>query len=82
MEPLASSERGARPGGADTDLVMAAREGNRAALGLLLTKHRPALMALCSRMLRDPMLAEDVAQEACLQAMLGLDSLLRPESFG
>ena len=40
------------------------------------------LVGLCRRMLGDGRLAEDAAQEAVLQAMVGLDGLERPERFG
>jgi DNA-directed RNA polymerase specialized sigma24 family protein len=40
------------------------------------------LVALCRRTLGDEILAEDAAQEAALGAMLNLDQLRRPESFG
>jgi RNA polymerase sigma factor (sigma-70 family) len=39
-------------------------------------------VALCRRALGDDGLAEDAAQEAALQAMLGLDRLQQPERFG
>jgi RNA polymerase sigma factor (sigma-70 family) len=66
----------------DCDLVMAARAGDRDALAQLLNRHRPHLLAICRRALGDAGLAEDAAQEACLQAYLGLDRLRDPERFG
>jgi RNA polymerase sigma factor (sigma-70 family) len=66
----------------DATLVGLARAGDRAALAELLGRHRPMLLALCRRALGDAGLAEDAAQEAALQAMLGLDRLERPERFG
>jgi RNA polymerase sigma factor (sigma-70 family) len=64
----------------DADLVLAARAGDRAAFGTLVERHYPLLLASCRRALGDP--AADVAQEAVLHALLGLDRLRRPESFG
>ena len=67
---------------ADAALVRAARAGDRAAFAALFARHRPLLPALCQRALADAELAEEAAQEAALQAMLGLDRLRRPERFG
>jgi RNA polymerase sigma factor (sigma-70 family) len=66
----------------DATLVRRAREGDKGAFAVLLARHRPMLVALCRRALGDPGLAEDAAQEAALQALLGLDRLRRPERFG
>jgi len=66
----------------DATLVRLAREGDRRAVAVLLARHRPMLVALCRRALGDQGLAEDAAQEAALQALLGLDRLERPERFG
>jgi RNA polymerase sigma-70 factor (ECF subfamily) len=66
----------------DATLVRMAREGDRGAFAVLAGRHRAMLVGLCRRVLGDPGLAEDAAQEAVLQAMLGLEGLERPERFG
>src|SRR6185369_6605087 len=54
----------------------------RAAFGELVARHQRMLLSLCTRSLGDPGAAEDAAQEAVLQALLGLDRLRKPEQFG
>jgi RNA polymerase sigma-70 factor (ECF subfamily) len=66
----------------DACLVGAARSGDRAALATLIDRHRPLLLASCRRMLGDGDRAEEAAQEAVIQAMLGLGRLRQPERFG
>ena len=66
----------------DAALVRLAREGDQRAFTELVRRHRPMLVALCRRLLGDPGLAEDAAQEAVLLALAGLDRLERPERFG
>ncbi len=66
----------------DVVLVRAARDGDGDAFALLLTRHRPLLLALCRRQLGDAALAEDAAQEAALQALLNLGSLQDAGRFG
>lgn len=66
----------------DAALVDAARSGDKGAFALLLERHRPMLLTLCGRMLRNADLAQDAAQEAALQAMLSLDSLHEAARFG
>ena len=60
----------------DSDLVARARAGDRLAVSSLLERHRPLAQRLAARLLGDPVEAEDVAQEASLQAWLSLE---RPE---
>ena len=72
----------ARANDSDTALFLSARSGDKDAFCSLLEGHRPMLLAVCRRILMDAGLAEDAAQEAVLQAMLGLDQLRRPERFG
>jgi RNA polymerase sigma factor (sigma-70 family) len=51
-------------------------------MGRLVAKHRRLLIAVCHRLLHDRETAEDVAQEASIQAFLNLDRLRQPERFG
>ena len=66
----------------DGGLVVAARAGDRTALAQLIARHRPLVLTMCRRVLGSSQLAEDAVQEACLQAMLGLDGLREPQRFG
>lgn len=66
----------------DSALVALARAGDRGALGVLLERHRPLAWRLAVRLLGEAPDADDVVQEACLQAMLGLDRLRDPDRFG
>jgi RNA polymerase sigma-70 factor, ECF subfamily len=68
-------------GRTDSELVAAARTGDRAAFAALLDRHDRAVRAAARRLL-GPDEAEDVAQEAFLQAYLGLDRLRDPARFG
>ena len=66
----------------DGQLVARVLAGEKSAFGLLIDHYRPLALRLANRMLGDPVDAEDVAQEALLQAFLGLASLRNPDSFG
>jgi RNA polymerase sigma factor (sigma-70 family) len=66
----------------DAELVARVRAGDKAAFGGLIERHRPMAWRLASRLLGSRADAEDVVQEACLQAVLGLDNLITPERFG
>jgi RNA polymerase sigma-70 factor (ECF subfamily) len=63
-------------------LVRQARRGDRDAFAELLLRHRPSVERLCRRVLGDTWEADDVAQEASLHALLGIDRLVEPASFG
>lgn len=66
----------------DGQLVERVLAGEKSAFGPLIERYRPAAIRLARRMLGDTSDAEDVTQEALLQAFLGLASLRNPDSFG
>jgi RNA polymerase sigma factor (sigma-70 family) len=66
----------------DAELVAASRDGDRAAFGALIDRHRPRAAAIARGMLSSREDADDVLQEALLQAYLGLDRLREPGAFG
>jgi RNA polymerase sigma factor (sigma-70 family) len=68
--------------GTDAELVALARAGDRAAFGRLVERHRGLLRAVVLRMVRDPNLVDDAVQDAVVTALLGLDRLRTPASFG
>src|SRR5919109_1466055 len=66
----------------DAALVNQVLLGNREAFGTLVSRYSASVLRLCSRLLGDPVEAQDIAQEAILQAFLGLDRLRQPARFG
>lgn len=66
----------------DAQLVLAARGGDRAALGALVAHWHPGVLQLCRRLLGPGPEAEDVAQDAILAACLSLERLREPARFG
>jgi len=65
----------------DSELVAASLAGDHRAFGELVDRHGPRLEALARRLLGDEAEAEDLTQEAVLQAYLGLERLRDPERF-
>lgn len=65
----------------DAVLVRRARGGDRGAFAALVRRHRPLLLRSCRRLVGEHG-AADAAQDAVLTAMLSLDRLKRPASFG
>jgi RNA polymerase sigma-70 factor, ECF subfamily len=66
----------------DAALVRRARAGDGRAFALLYGRYERRLLALCRRLLGDWCLAEDVAQQAAVEALVGLPRLAAPERFG
>src|SRR5579859_2931647 len=66
----------------DRSLVLTARNGDKNAFSLLFQRHRPMLQALCQRATGDAFMADDIVQDAAIQAMLNLDRLREPDRFG
>jgi RNA polymerase sigma factor (sigma-70 family) len=66
----------------DAELVRRCLVGEREAFGALMERHWSGVRAALSRMLSDPAEAEDVTQEAFLQAYLSLERLRELERFG
>lgn len=66
----------------DAALVHAARDGEVSALGTLLLRHRPALLAVAVSMLGYGPDAEDAVQETCLAVLRSLGDLRDPSAVG
>ncbi|HEY2960638.1 MAG TPA: bifunctional nuclease domain-containing protein [Actinomycetota bacterium] len=66
----------------DATLVAAVVAGDREAFGPLLLRWRPSVLRLCRRLLGPGQEAEDAAQEAAVQAFVGLPRLADPGRFG
>lgn len=64
------------------ELVNAARAGDKQALELLLARHRPMALHLAQRMVGRKEVAEELVQEALLEAYLSLSGLRMPDRFG
>jgi RNA polymerase sigma factor (sigma-70 family) len=66
----------------DAEFVKRVLAGDKAAFGRLVDRYRPEAQGLARRMLGDSFEAEDVTQEALVQAFLGLGRLRTPNRFG
>ncbi|MFG1642879.1 RNA polymerase sigma factor [Amycolatopsis sp. NPDC049252] len=66
----------------DADLVHAAQAGDVSALGSLLIRHRPSLLAFAISLIGYGPDAEDAVQEACLIALRRLGELRDPAAAG
>src|SRR5262245_23539672 len=66
----------------ESELVERVLTGDKSAFDLLIAEYGHAAQKIARRMLHDPFDAEDVTQEAVLQAFLGLSSLQKQDRFG
>jgi len=66
----------------DAALVELTLTGEREAFGPLLLRYYASVGRLCRRLLGSTLEAQDIAQEAALQAFLGLAELSAPARFG
>jgi RNA polymerase sigma factor (sigma-70 family) len=66
----------------DSALVSAVRSGDRAAFGRLVERHAPRARHVVRGLVDDRDDAEDIVQEAILNAYIGIDRLNHPERFG
>jgi RNA polymerase sigma-70 factor, ECF subfamily len=66
----------------DGELARRARAGDAGAFALLVERHFPPARALAARLCADPDDADDIVQEAFLQAFAGLGRLRDPDRFG
>src|SRR6266487_1541890 len=63
----------------DAELLAAARDGNKDAFGYLVERYQHMTERIAQRMVGNAYIAQELAQEAVLQAYLSLDPLLRSE---
>lgn len=66
----------------DASLVASVLLGKREAFDILLQRHSASVFRMCTRLLGNTFEAQDIAQEAALQAFLGLSRLQEPARFG
>ena len=68
--------------GSDASLVARAREGDLSAFDRLIARHRQRVFGIARQMAGSPEAAQDIAQEAFLQAFRSLDGLRAHDRFG
>jgi RNA polymerase sigma-70 factor, ECF subfamily len=65
----------------DATLIASVLAGEREAFDILLSRYSSSVLRLCTALLGNPFEAQDIAQEASLQAFLGLARLQEPARF-
>jgi len=65
----------------DLELVFLSRQGNKAAFGQLVLRYQPMAQRLATRVIGNGDLAQELVQDAMLQAYLPLEKLNDPTRF-
>jgi RNA polymerase sigma factor (sigma-70 family) len=65
----------------DLELVVRSQQGDKAAFGQLVLRYQPMAQCLATRMIGNRNLAQELVQDALLQAYLSLDKLRDPTRF-
>lgn len=65
----------------DLELVLLAQQGDKAAFGQLVLRYQPMALRLAKRVMGNPDLAQELVQDAMLQAYLSLKKLRDPTRF-
>jgi RNA polymerase sigma factor (sigma-70 family) len=65
----------------DPELIFLSQQGNKAAFGLLVSRYQPMAQRLATRAIGNRDLAQDLVQDAMLQAYLSLNKLNDPTRF-
>ena len=65
----------------DLELIFLARQGNKAAFGWLVLRYQPMAQRLATRVIGNEDLAQELVQDAMLQAYLSLEKLNEPTRF-
>ncbi len=68
-------------GFSETELVRAARWGDKRAFGVLVERYTPLVQSVIRRMIQDALFHHDLLQESLLQAYLSLDTLAQDSRF-
>ncbi|MBD2772458.1 sigma-70 family RNA polymerase sigma factor [Iningainema tapete] len=65
----------------DAELIFLSQQGNKAAFGLLVSRYQPMAQRLATRVIGNEDLAQELVQDAWVQAYLSLDKLNDPTRF-
>ena len=75
-DPRSDDRSGERPAGADSDGILLSRaaDGDLDSFNVFIERYQRAVVSLCTGILRDPSLAEDVTQDTFIRAWRNLGS--------
>jgi len=81
IDDMSLAAREVHPGPSDADCVEASRNGDPDQFRLLVQRYQKPTFAFLMARLRDPLEAEEAAQESFVRAFMSLKSLQKPDSF-